>query len=90
MHPTSASLRKLRPIIRTMMRCCMRCARVVPDEIHHGSTQVPSAASWTGQAPANRAHKSATGITCAVEAARVTSVACCTSPFGIGPKPQSG
>ena len=33
---------------------------------------------------------SSTDITCAVDAARITSVAWCTSAFGIAPNPRSG
>ena len=38
----------------------------------------------------SRAARSLTDITCAVEAARITRVARCTSSLGIGPKPRSG
>ena len=72
MHPTSRQPAHAAPHHQNYdaMLCALHAVR--PEEIHHGSFQVPSAASWTGQEPANRAHRSATGITCAVEAARMT------------------
>ena len=46
---------------------------------------------WLGQSRRDiRALMSSTDITCAVDAARITSVAWWTSAAGIGPNPRSG